>query len=199
MRKFFQEFRKFISRGNVVDLAVGVIIGSAFTAIVTALSNNILKPIINWVLSLVLGSNSLDNVYTYLKKVEMIDATTGATTIDLANSIYIDWGSFINAIINFLLIAIVVFVIVKLINKAKEMTDINEIMTTKVQEKLDKDEELTAAEAKWLARYAKRHPDKAPKKAEVVEPAPVKEPEPSSTDKLLMEILAQLKENNQQG
>ena len=182
MRKFFQEFRKFISRGNVVDLAVGVIIGSAFTAIVTALSNNILKPVINWVLSLVLGSNSLDNVYTYLKKVEMIDAVTGATTIDLANSIYIDWGSFINAIINFLLIAIVVFVIVKLINKAKEMTDINEIMTdineimtTKVQEKLDKDEELTAAEAKWLARYAKRHPDKAPKKAEVVEPAPVKD------------------------
>ena len=55
MRKFFQEFRKFISRGNVVDLAVGVIIGSAFTAIVTALSNNILKPIINWVLSLVLS------------------------------------------------------------------------------------------------------------------------------------------------
>jgi len=51
MKKFFGEFKKFISRGNVVDLAVGVIIGGAFTAIVTAFTNGILKPIINFLLS----------------------------------------------------------------------------------------------------------------------------------------------------
>ena len=50
MKKFFAEFKKFIQRGNVIDLAVGVIIGGAFSAIVTALTNNILMPVINWVL-----------------------------------------------------------------------------------------------------------------------------------------------------
>ena len=51
MKKFFAEFKKFITRGNIVDMAVGVIVGSSFTAIVNGLSNNILKPIINWLLN----------------------------------------------------------------------------------------------------------------------------------------------------
>lgn len=114
MKKFFSEFKKFITRGNVLDLAVGVIIGSAFTAIVNALSNNILKPIINWLLSLVLGADSLSDIYTYLKTVK-VDGV-----IDLNASIYIDWGAFINAIINFFLIALVLFVIVKTINTVNE-------------------------------------------------------------------------------
>ena len=54
MKKFFAEFKKFITRGNVVDMAVGVIVGGAFTAIVNGLSNFVLKPIINWVLALIL-------------------------------------------------------------------------------------------------------------------------------------------------
>ena len=112
MKKFFAEFKKFITRGNIVDMSVGVIVGGAFTAIVNGLSNNILKPIINWILAVILGSESLSEVYTYLKIVEVpeLDANgveTGKTVIDLTQSIYIDWGSFINAIINFLLIAIV--------------------------------------------------------------------------------------------
>ena len=69
MRKFFGEFKKFIMRGNVMDLAVGVIIGSAFTAIVTALSNNILRPVINWFIALICGEDSLSNIYTFLKRV----------------------------------------------------------------------------------------------------------------------------------
>ena len=66
MKKFFGEFKKFITRGNIVDMSVGVIVGGAFTAIVNGLSNFILKPIINWLLALVLGSNSLSEIYTYL-------------------------------------------------------------------------------------------------------------------------------------
>ena len=115
MKKFFAEFKKFITRGNVLDMAVGVIVGGAFTAIVNALSNNILKPIINWILALILGANSLENVYTYLK---VNKDATGA--IDLATSIYIDWGAFINAIINFILIAFVLFCIIKAINAAND-------------------------------------------------------------------------------
>ncbi len=197
MKKFFAEFKTFITRGNVVDLAVGVLVGSAFTAIVNALSNNVLKPIINWVLALCLGSNSLDGIYTYLKTAYVLDEAGVSTgVIDAANSIYIDWGAFINAIINFILIALVVFIIVKIINKVKELGDLDDKMIASVQAKLDADEELTKAEAKWLKLYSKAHPDSAPKKtvveAVVEEPAPV---ELSTTDALLTEILAALKKD----
>ena len=120
MKKFFAEFKKFITRGNVVDMAVGVIVGSSFTAIVNGLSNFVLKPIINWLLFLCFGSDSLEDIYTYLHKATMVDEATGLDVVDLANSIYIDWGSFINAIINFFLIAFVLFSIVKIINKVRE-------------------------------------------------------------------------------
>ena len=69
MKKFFEEFKKFITRGNVVDMAVGVIVGGAFTAIVNGLGNNILKPIVNWLLALILGANTLSELYTPLKPV----------------------------------------------------------------------------------------------------------------------------------
>ncbi len=121
MKKFFQEFKKFITRGNIVDMAVGVIVGSSFTAIVNGLSNYILKPIINWILALLLGGDALDKVYTFLVTAYVPDASGNPTAeIDLAKSIYIDWGSFINAIINFLLVAFVLFCIVKIINGARD-------------------------------------------------------------------------------
>lgn len=112
MKKFFKEFKEFISKGNVLDMAVGVIIGGAFSAIVTALTNNILMPCINWILG---GEDGLQGAYTFLTK----KYVEGTTEIDLASSIYIDWGAFITAIINFLLIALVLFIIIKMINGAK--------------------------------------------------------------------------------
>lgn len=111
MKKFFDEFKKFITRGNVIDMAVGVIVGGAFTGIVNALSNNILKPVINWIIALLFGTGSMSESFTFLTKVY---AENG--TIDLEQSIYIDWGAFINAIINFFIIAFVLFCIVKAIN-----------------------------------------------------------------------------------
>ena len=124
MKKFFEEFKKFITRGNVVDMAVGVIVGSSFTAIVNGLSNFVLKPIINWLLAVIFGKDSLSDLHTFLIKAEkdVLDEA-GAVIgkeIDLANSIYIDWGSFINAIINFFLVALVLFSIVKIFNKFRE-------------------------------------------------------------------------------
>lgn len=114
MKKFLKDFKAFVSRGNVMDLAVGMIIGSAFTAIVTALSDGILKPLINWVLASIFGDGAMTESYTFLKTV--YDA---AGAIDLANSIYIDWGSVINAIVNFFLIALVLFLILKATMAAK--------------------------------------------------------------------------------
>ena len=57
MKKFFGEFKKFISRGNVLDMAVGVVVGSAFTAIVTAFTNGILKPVLDWFISVCFGKD----------------------------------------------------------------------------------------------------------------------------------------------
>ena len=146
---FVKEFKEFIFRGNIVDMAVGVIVGGAFTAVVNGLSNFVLKPIINWILALITGSSSLDGIFTYLRKVEVeqavVDAATGLPTgktevvIDLAQSIYIDWGSFINAIINFLLVALTLFVIIKVINSLRRAAD---EAKAKIQAKKEEKEEV---------------------------------------------------------
>ena len=128
MKKIISEFKTFITRGNVLDMAVGVIVGGAFTGVVNGLSNYILKPIINWILALVIGKDGLSGAITMLSpamKTEEIFDAAGAVigtqeVIDLANSIYIDWGSFISAIINFLLIAAVLFSIVKVMNQIRD-------------------------------------------------------------------------------
>ncbi len=193
MRKFFKEFANFIKRGNVLDMAVGVIVGGAFTAIVTALSNGILKPLINWVIWLCHGKQegSLESVYTFLHTVY----TDGA--VDLTKSIYIDWGAFISSIINFLLIAFVVFSIVKFINHASEKLNVNAIMKEKLEKKLAGGEELTKSEKRWVKRMQDIHPEFVPAslqpKEEVKEPEP---PVPTETEKLLAEILRELKKEN---
>lgn len=130
MKKFFTEFKKFITRGNVVDMAVGIIVGGAFTAIVNGVSNFVLKPLTNWLLALVFSKDSLTDLYTVLTPAYQTDDTgafilndAGEKVLDLANSIYLDWGSLINAVINFFLTAFVLFVIVKLLNKLREEHD----------------------------------------------------------------------------
>jgi large conductance mechanosensitive channel len=93
------EFRQFIAKGNVIDLAVAVILGAAFTAIVTSLTNDILMPLIG----LILGG---------------VDFTTLAIQVDEATIAY---GLFIQAVINFLLIALVLFLMVRSFNKMQEL------------------------------------------------------------------------------
>jgi len=140
MKKFVKEFKEFINRGNVMDLAVGMIIGSAFTAIVTALTNGILKPIINWIIYLICGGSGTDAMYTVLVPA-YITAEDGTKLLDTANAIFIDWGSFLSAIINFLLIALVLFSIIKTINKIKTETEkvkqSIEKVTNKQEEKVE--------------------------------------------------------------
>lgn len=152
---FFADFKKFITRGNVLDMAVGVIVGSAFTAIVNALSNNILKPIINWILALILGEDSLSEIFTFLKKAYVLDEAGVATAeIDLANSIYIDWGAFINAIINFLLIAFTLFMIVRTINNIRKKLDAKEIEAAAAKAAADAEKAKAEANAKAEADAA---------------------------------------------
>lgn len=152
MKKFFEEFKKFISRGNVMDMAVGTIIGAAFTAIVTALSNGILKPIINMVLYYCFGGNSdaLDKMYTVLVKVYKVE--DGKQVLDLANSILIDWGAFISAIINFLLVAFVLFLIIKTFNNIKDGAEKSKNIDSRIEFKKSKGIKLTKKEQAYLVK-----------------------------------------------
>lgn len=143
---FFKDFKKFITKGNIVDMAVAVIVGAAFTAIINALSNGILKPVINWILSKVFDTENLSETYTFLTKVTKVDES-GETVVDLANSVYIDWGTFINAIINFFMVAMTLFIIARIarhvVNKAKA----RELEAAKEAEEKKKAEEKAKAEA----------------------------------------------------
>ena len=197
MKKFFAEFKKFITRGNVLDMAVGVIVGGAFTAIVNALSNNILKPIINWALAEILGKDSLSELYTFLLPAYVTDAETGVTTIDLANSIYIDWGAFINAIINFLLIALVLFSIVRIINRVKEV-DLIDDRLTKEDKKILRKQGVRLTDKEKVAAYlnekaAKAAEAKAKADAEAAEKARLEREANPTTEDLLKMILAEMK------
>ena len=118
MKSFFGEFKKFIMRGNVMDLAVGVIIGGAFQAIVTALINDLIMPFIG----LITGGINFKEQFIILKLPEGVTAAevTYGNAAELGASIW-GYGSFITAVINFLIMALVVFLIVKAINKASEI------------------------------------------------------------------------------
>ncbi len=147
MTKFFGEFKKFITRGNVLDMAVGVIVGGAFTAIVNGVSNFILKPLINWLLAVILGGEGLSGAITILSA----GYTDGK--LDLANSIYIDWGAFISAVINFFLIAFVLFTIVKIMNEIKEN---NEELKEKLKKRKLSKELKKELKAKGIKRSDKK-------------------------------------------
>jgi len=199
MKKFFAEFKKFITRGNVLDMAVGVIVGGAFTAIVNALSNNILKPVINWALAMILGKDSLSELYTFLIRTEVTDATTGEVTVDLANSIYIDWGAFINAIINFLLIALVLFSIVRTINRVKAV-DLVDDRLTKEDKKILRKQGVRITDKDAVAKYlndkaAKAAEEKAKADAEAAEKARLEREANPTTEDLLKQIIVLLKKD----
>ena len=117
---FFAEFKEFITRGNVIDMAVGVIIGGAFTAIVTALTSGILQPIINWILGMIFPGKGLEAARTVLGEAFYTLDDEGVKVIDWAKTNYIDWGAFIGAIINFLLVALILFLIIKAINRVHQ-------------------------------------------------------------------------------
>ena len=101
MKKFFDEFKKFISRGNVIDMAVGVIMGSTFTKIVTSLVNDVMMPAIG----MVIGGKSFEQFKYVIAE---------ATETTAESAIY--YGKFIQSIVDFLIVAFVVFVMVKIIN-----------------------------------------------------------------------------------
>ncbi|MBS7302715.1 MAG: large conductance mechanosensitive channel protein MscL [Lachnospiraceae bacterium] len=98
MKNFMNEFKKFIARGNVMDMAVGIIIGGAFTAIVTSLVNDIINPLLG-----LFGGMNFDQLEW-----------------NITGDVVLYYGKFITAIINFLIMALVIFILVRMINRAGE-------------------------------------------------------------------------------
>jgi large conductance mechanosensitive channel len=103
MKKLLGEFKEFVMRGNVLDLAVAVIIGGAFQTIVSSLCDDVITPLIQLIISKCIGVDSID---------EMTKVLNVGT---------IQFGSFISAIINFIIMAIIIFVLVKLVNKVMNL------------------------------------------------------------------------------
>ncbi len=114
MKKFFAEFKKFISKGNVMDMAVGIVIGGAFTAIINSFVADILNPLI----SLVLGKTDFSDLKIILKA--GIEATE---TTEAIPEVAITYGNLLQAVINFILIALVLFCFIKAVNKIKEKAE----------------------------------------------------------------------------
>ena len=115
MKAFLGEFKKFIMRGNVIDLAVGVIIGGAFQAIVNSLVNDVVSPVISLATK---GINFADK-FVLLTTDEVTFATAEAAKE--AGYATLNYGSFITAVLNFLIMATVIFLLVKGINKVSEI------------------------------------------------------------------------------
>ena len=104
MKKFFNEFKKFISRGNVMDMAVGIIIGGAFTSIVTSLVNDIINPILG-----VFGGMNFDQL-----------------SVKIFGEATLNYGKFLTAVVNFLIMAFIVFCIVRFGHKEEKEPDTKE-------------------------------------------------------------------------
>ena len=112
-----QEFKDFIAKGNVMDLAVGIIIGAAFTAIVSSLVGDLINPIIG----LVLGGVDFTSMYAVLSG--DVPAGVGLDAARESGAAIFAYGAFITACINFLIIAFVVFMLVKAVNRLKSQAE----------------------------------------------------------------------------
>ena len=153
MKKLFKEFKDFISRGNVLDLAVGMIIGGAFTAIITALVTGILKPLIN----MIPGADGTSALQLVLR-----DAVVNAEGATVVEAVVLDFGAVISAIITFLITALVLFIIIKVINTAQKKAEEAKVAAKKAYE--DK-----------LISEGKLPPREEPKADEPAAPAPTQE------------------------
>ena len=135
MKKFWQDFQKFIKRGNVVDMAVGVAVASAFTAIVTAFTKGFINPLLA-----LISNNSTQEELKWVIRPEVVDEATQEV---IQSEVAILWGGFVQAIINFLIVALSLFIVMRLVahfsNRAKKLsTDVKNLLT-------DDDEKAAAA------------------------------------------------------
>ena len=114
MKKFLEEFKAFAMRGNVIDMAVGVVIGGAFGGITTSIVNDIIMPLISMI------TGGLD--FTAWKWV-LKEAVVNEAGEEVAAAVSVNYGNLISVIANFIIIAFAIFCVVKALNKARELTE----------------------------------------------------------------------------
>lgn len=136
MKIFINEFREFIKRGNVLDMAVGVVIGGAFGKITTSLVNDILMPFLGWIC----GTRNMTALNVLVRPAVMDNGEVVKEAITLG------FGTFVGAIIDFLLIALVVFAIVKAANKAHEIMEKRNKEEEEEEEKAEEEPKPTTEE-----------------------------------------------------
>ena len=143
MKKFFEEFKKFITRGNVVDMAIGVAVAGAFTKIVNAFTAGFVSPIVG----LITGGASLAEQKWILREA-VVEVVDGAEKVVVPEVAFL-WGNFVQMIVDFLIIAFVLFIVMKTFNavsaKAKEMNE--DIKDTLKPAKVKEAEEAAAKAA----------------------------------------------------
>ena len=203
LKGFFGEFKKFITRGNVLDMSVGIVVGGAFTAIVNGLSNYVLKPLVNWLIAVLVGKDSLQDAVTILGTPALDE--NGA--IDLANSIYIDWGAFISSIINFLIIAFALFMIIKIINgvaeaqaramEGLELSDKKAILKIRAEQRVSKKQAIEIYEEQKAALKAKKQAEEQAAKEKAAAEAAAAEEKATANTRLLEEIRDLLKKQSE--
>ena len=161
MKKLFAEFKAFINKGNALSLAIGVILGASFTAIVSSINTKIISPLIG----LLLGDNNLnDSLITVLKTA--VDQETGEVVV--TNAIY--WGAFIQSVIDFLLTAVILFAIFKIASKFSNALKKAADDEARVSFKVEKGLKLTKRDKLVLSRMEKAKKEKEEKeKNKVVE------------------------------
>lgn len=130
MKKFFSDFQTFISRGNVIDMAVGVIVGAAFTAIV----NSMVKDLINPVLGVLIGSQDFSNFFVVLSMPEGYTGPMSYDALTKAGAAVLGYGAFFTAVFHFLLMAFVVFSLVRGVNKIRAVTEAKLLVKKKQEE-----------------------------------------------------------------
>jgi large conductance mechanosensitive channel len=111
----FKEFKEFAMRGNVMDMAVGIVIGAAFGTIVTSLVKDVIMPPIG----LLLGNVDFSNIFAILKEGKTVGPYASVAAAKAAGAVTINVGVFINTIINFLIVAFAIFLVIRSINRLK--------------------------------------------------------------------------------
>ena len=190
MKKFWEDFKKFIKRGNIVDMAVGVAVASAFTAIVTAFTKGFINPLLA-----LISNNSTQADLKWIIRPEIKDPVTEEI---IQSEVALLWGGFVQAIINFVIVALTLFIVMRIVsafsNRAKKLsTDVKNLLS-------DEDEKAAAAaEAARLAEEeAKAAEEAARLEAENAEKAKIAAEEERKVreEALLTEIRDLLKTMN---
>ena len=204
IKNFFADFKKFISRGNILDMAVGVIIGGAFSTIVTSLTNKIIMPLINLIVYACTGGTGITlisvlNGQPYLLENGSINPAC----------LYIDWGNFIISVINFIIIAFVLFLLLKAVMKANNLlkSTVDELNNKELIKERREIRKQAKAEKKsfklaWQEHIKEKNRIAEEKARQEEEEKAKKEAEEKlahpSQEELLKQILAELKKQNKE-